>query len=95
MPYSLDELAKDSYSSKIARVTVSGPYTFPAKGPKYMHFVVNEDMTGTLPSSPIIGQHYVIKNSASSTNTITVNSVAVIPGDIYEIIYDGTEWVEY
>ena len=91
----VEELVKDGYASKITRVTVSGPYTFPPTGPKYVHFVVNADVTGTLPSSPILGQHYVIKNSVSSSNTITVNSVPVSPGDIYEIIYDGTEWVEY
>ena len=91
----VEALATGGYTSKIARITVSGPYTFPATGPKYVHFVVNADVTGTLPSSPILGQHYVIKNSVSSSNTITVNSVPVIPGDIYEIIYDGTEWVEY
>ena len=91
----IDGLTRTVFESPIARRSVSGPVTFTYKDPKYQHFVVSADVVATLPSNPVQGRHFVIKNSPSSSNAITVNSVAVVPGDIYEIIYDGTEWVEY
>ena len=86
---------RDKSKSAIQRRSVSGPVTFTNDDAKYQHFVVSADMAGTLPGNPDTGKHFIIKNSPSSANSITVNNIAISPGEIYEIIYDGTEWVEY
>ena len=91
----IDGLARNVFESPIVRRSVSGPITLTYKDPKYQHFVVSANVVASLPSNPIQGRHFVIKNSPSSSHTLYCNSVPVAPGEIYEIIYDGTEWVEW
>lgn len=91
----IEKLAEDKHSSQIQRRSVSGPVSFTNTDAKYQHFIVGAAITGTLPSVPATGKHFIIKNAPASGESITINGVPVAPGEIYEIIYDGTEWVEY
>ena len=45
------------------------------------------------PVAPNLDKHFIVKNNPTSTGTITVNSFILNPGDIYEAVHDGTEWI--
>jgi len=60
----------------------------------YQHIITTTAaLLVNLPGSPVNGTHYIIKNAANSTQSFTTNSIVINPGDLYEVIYDGTEWV--
>lgn len=60
----------------------------------YQHIISNTAaLLVDLPASPINGTHFIIKNASSSSESFTTNSVSLAPGNLYEVIYDGTEWV--
>ena len=79
--------------SNIERRDVTEAVVFTNDSFKYQHLIVTAASNATLPSTPILGKHFIIKNSPTSTSSITINSVLVLPGDIYEALYDGVEWV--
>lgn len=49
-----------------------------------------------LPSSPSKDQRFVIKNNPSSNNDLVIvgQNVTLEPGEIWEGIYSGSQWIE-
>ena len=48
-----------------------------------------------LPAVPVKDKHFALINPQSSSFTyFTCNGVEIQPGDRYEVIYDGVEWIE-
>ena len=79
----------------VNRETITANKTLLLTEPIYHHIISNTAaLSVDLPVSPVNGNRYLVKNSASSTESFTINSVVITPGDIYEVIYDGTEWIE-
>ena len=78
----------------VTRVNLSGNMTLLNSDTKYQNI-----LTGTagylvnLPGSPSVNKSFVIKNSDSSSASFTVNGDLLNPGEIWEGIYDGVEWV--
>ena len=78
----------------VTRVNLSGNITLLNSDTKYQNI-----LTGTagylvnLPGSPNVNKSFVIKNSDSSSASFTVNGDLLNPGEIWEGIYDGVEWV--
>ena len=52
------------------------------------------DLNLNLPTSPTKDKLFGVVNLDISTGNIIFNSRTLIPSDRYEIVYDGTEWVE-
>lgn len=96
----IDELASLSGSSAqnaidFNRVTITTNTTLAINSNVYQHIISNTaSLLVDLPSNPVNGTHFIIKNSTSSSESFTTNSVVVLSGELYEVKYDGTEWVE-
>lgn len=86
-------LGKKKTHSAITRQVLTGPVFFTNLDTKYQNIVITSNQTGTLPSSPEKDKHFIIKNSPTSTGTFTINGVSLLPKQIYEVLYDGVEWV--
>ena len=48
-----------------------------------------------LPSNPIEGDGFTVKNSDSSTQGFVCNGIEIFRGEFYEVCFDGVEWVEF
>lgn len=81
-------------ASTVNRETISVNKTLANGDEIYQHIITTTAaLLVDLPASPVNGTHYIIKNASSSTESFTTNGVAIAPGNLYEVIYDGTEWV--
>lgn len=101
----IDELAASSGGSsggtapiqnqiEFNRETITSNKTLANNDNVYQHIICNtESLAVVLPSSPINGTHFIIKNSTSSSQPFTTNNIVLTPGDMYDIKYDGVEWV--
>jgi hypothetical protein len=47
-----------------------------------------------LPSSPILGKQFLLINESNSTGNFYTNNTNVLPGDRYEIVWNGFKWLE-
>lgn len=62
----------------------------------YQHLInsTGEILAVFLPSSPTLGLKFAIINNSTSTESVLCNQTIIFPGDRYEIIFDGVEWIE-
>lgn len=51
-------------------------------------------LTVNLPNSPIKDTLFIVKNRLGSTNELSINGVILLPGEMWEGIWDGAEWIE-
>ena len=78
----------------VTRVNLSGNLTLSNSDTKYQNILVGTaGYVISLPGSPNVNKSFVIKNSDSSSASFTVNGDLLNPGEIWEGIYDGVEWV--
>lgn len=78
----------------VNRETITANKTLVNSDNIYQHIITTTaSLLVDLPASPVNGTHFTIKNASSSTESFTTNSVSIAPGNLYEVIYDGTEWV--
>jgi hypothetical protein len=81
-------------STVTGRVTLGVNFNLVDYPQSRLHIVATANIIGALPAVTS-DRVFVIKNAPSSTGTITINSVAIAPGEIYEVSSDGTAWVEW
>ena len=80
--------------STVNRETIVANLTLTNDAAIYQHITASfAGLQVNLPASPVNGTHFLIKNNASGSEDFVVNLVNLNPGNIYEVIYDGTEWV--
>ena len=59
------------------------------------NFVCNQTgIVVELPTNPINGTRFLIRNSTTSTQSFNIGSVVMQVGDIYKVLFDGVEWME-
>jgi hypothetical protein len=90
----LQELSVQKSRTSIARIVTDSNFSFQLYPEKILNVVCSANIVGDLQGVDYPGRHLIVKNSSTSTGTLTVNNIAIAPGEIYEIIADGTEWVE-
>ncbi len=47
-----------------------------------------------LPPAPMNGTHYIVRNSPGSPHAFSMNTRLIEPGDIYEVKFNGINWIE-
>jgi len=47
------------------------------------------------PTDPTINKEFLVANNDTSTDPITVNSVAIAPGNVQKFFWDGSAWSAY
>ncbi len=47
-----------------------------------------------LPNAPILGKSFLIINESGSMGNFYLNNSVVYPGDRYEIVWQGSKWLE-
>ena len=52
------------------------------------------DLNVLLPTNPDRDKFFLIINRASSTGNLIINGTILLPNERYELIHDGTEWLE-
>ena len=79
----------------VNRVILSGSPTLTVTDDVYQHIVdmTTAGQTINLPASPVDGTRFVFKMKSTSANSVTINSTTLNPGEVYEVVYDGVEWV--
>ena len=78
----------------VTRVNLSANLDLTNVSTKYQNILVGTNgFLVNLPGSPTVNKSFVIKNSDSSTASFTVNGDLLNPGELWEGIYDGVEWV--
>lgn len=81
----------------INRETITTNKTLSSSDAQKQHLITTtENLQVIFPSNNLNnGDSFIVKNSESSTEDLEVNGTTVAPGDFYEGIYDGVEWVEW
>ena len=51
-------------------------------------------LTINLPNSPIKDTHFIVKNRIDSTDSLYINDITLLPGEMWNGIWDGVEWME-
>ena len=88
------ESTAPTQASTVNRETITANKTLVNADEIYQHIKSDTaSLLVDLPASPVNGTHFIVKNNATSSESFTTNSVVLSPGNIYEVIYDGTEWV--
>lgn len=77
------------------RQQLTSDYNLEANDTIRQHLIIESDNVNVnLPSSPVNGTQFLIKNYINSSFPFTINSVQIYPGEFYEVAFDGVEWVE-
>lgn len=81
----------------VNRETITANKTLSSSDAQKQHLITTtENLQVIFPSNNLTnGDSFIVKNSEDSTEDLEVNGVDVPPGDFYEAIYDGVEWVEW
>ena len=58
----------------------------------FQQYTVTVDETITLPVTPSLHLRFAFINTAASTGNLLINGDTVLPGERYELIYNGANW---
>lgn len=91
-------VSSSAQDSTVNEETITTNKTLVPEDSIYQHILSNTvSLEVALPSSPVNGTHFIIKNddAGSEDITITGGSVAAVlsPGKIYEVVYGSTKWM--
>lgn len=83
-------------SPKIDRRTPQGNFNLSIADATYQHLInsTGAAITVSLPPNPFKDLPFSLINNRLSNGNVYCNQTNIFPGDRYEIIFDGVEWVE-
>lgn len=91
----LEQLPTTNRTKLVNRQTIIADIALLNTDFKFQHIITTTaGLLVNLPTSPVNGLSFTVKNSTTSTESFTTNSVIIAPGESYEIVYDGVVWVE-